>query len=152
LTVTVTVTVMAKLANMMSERRMEFGFGLERAHYATQTYLENLMSPFRRAFDDDYSDVTLRYSRDPQDEFLGEQDLGEFDPEEESASVGDEEGMTTFFALLPRTLTDASYERVVFQFVEANTDSWDDDSEASFDPEIPHDLHADEVLHVILQG
>jgi hypothetical protein len=143
---------MAKLANMMSERRMEFSFGLERANYATQTYLENLMSPFRRAFDDDYSDVTLQYSRDPQDEFLGEQDLGEFDPEEESASVGDEEGMTTFFGLLPRNLTYASHAREFYEFIEANTDSWDDDSEGSFDPEIPHDLHPDEVLHVILQG
>jgi hypothetical protein len=143
---------MAKLANMMSERRMEFSFGLERANYATQTYLENLMSPFRRAFDDDYSDVTLQYSRDPQDEFLGEQDLGEFDPEEESASVGDEEGMTTFFVFLPRNFTDASHETVVSRFVDANSDSWDDDSEASFDPEIPHDLRPDEVLHVILQG
>jgi hypothetical protein len=152
LTVTVTVTVMAKLANMMSEREMELGFGLERVDYSTQTYLENMMSPFRMAFDDYHSDVTLQYSQDPQDELLAEQDLREFDPEVESASVGDEEGRTTFFELLPRNLTDASYARVVFQFVEANTDSWDDDSEASFDPEIPHDLHADEVLHVILQG
>ena len=88
---TVTVTVMAKLANMMSEREMELGFGLERVDYSTQTYLENMMSPFRMAFDDYHSDVTLQYSQDPQDELLAEQDLREFDPEVESAAVGDEE-------------------------------------------------------------
>ena len=64
---------------MMSEKTMERLFNLPKASYTNQFYLENVVSAFRRVFQNDHSDVTLLYPHDPMYEALAEQDLRVFD-------------------------------------------------------------------------
>lgn len=88
-----TVTAMKKLfiKTMMSEDKMAGLFNLPKAGYADQFYLENLISPFRRAYRNDRTDATLSYSIDPHYEYLAEQDLRGFNSDfSESASEGDD--------------------------------------------------------------
>ena len=74
---------------MMREKEMERLFNLPKASYTNQFYLENVVSAFRRVFQNDHSDVTLLYPFDPMYESLEEQDLRGFDLDA-SQSAGDE--------------------------------------------------------------
>ena len=87
-----TVTDMKQLFasnTMMSENRMEGLFNLPKASYTNQFYLENVVSAFRRVFQNDNSDATLLYPFDPMYEVLSEHDLSGFELDA-SQSAGEE--------------------------------------------------------------
>jgi hypothetical protein len=83
--------LLASNTMMMSEITMERLFNLPKASYTNHFYLENVVSAFRRVFQNDHSDVTLLYPHDPMYEALAEQeqDLRGFDLDA-SQSAGDE--------------------------------------------------------------